>query len=342
MITHNQYLDRCVQLALLAKDAAPNPLVGAVLVYNHIIIGEGWHNQYGQAHAEVNCINSVLEINKPLIAHATLYVSLEPCNHIGKTPACTHLLLKNNIKKLVIGSIDNHSLVNGSGINFLLQNGVEVVLIEHENCQLLNKRFFYFNKTGLPYITLKWAQSKNGCIANNDKSPLKITNLITDVITHRWRSEEQAIMVGTTTLLNDNPTLNVRQWHGKSPIRIAIDMNLKGTLTSIFIDENPSIIYNALQQKNIDNKKYIQLKQPFVLFDLLQSIAEQNIHSVLVEGGSRLLQSFIDNNLWNEARIITNTALYIDNGYTAPVHQFKNKVGTQKIGADLIEYYVNQ
>ncbi|MBC7722390.1 MAG: bifunctional diaminohydroxyphosphoribosylaminopyrimidine deaminase/5-amino-6-(5-phosphoribosylamino)uracil reductase RibD, partial [Pedobacter sp.] len=212
---------RCLELAVLGKgNVAPNPMVGSVLVHEGRIIGEGYHQLYGQPHAEVNCINSVAENDKYLIPQSTLYVSLEPCSHFGKTPPCSDLIIKHDIKKVVVGCRDSYEEVNGKGIENLQQNGVEVVLgILENDCKNLNKRFFTFHTKKRPFIILKWAETANGKIASNTNERLLISNDFSNRVVHKWRSEEGAILVGTKTASLDNPSLNNRLWHGKNPIR---------------------------------------------------------------------------------------------------------------------------
>jgi diaminohydroxyphosphoribosylaminopyrimidine deaminase/5-amino-6-(5-phosphoribosylamino)uracil reductase len=334
---------RCLQLAALgAGSVTPNPMVGSVLVYADKIIGEGFHQKYGEPHAEVNCINNVKEIDKPFIKKSSLYVSLEPCNHFGKTPPCTDLILENKIPKVVIGCIDVYKEVAGKGILKLQKAGVEVVsgVLEKE-CTELNKRFFTFHQKFRPYIILKWAQSVNGKTGAADRRVL-ISNEYTNRIVHKWRSEESAILVGTNTVLQDDPYLTNRLWRGKNPVRIIIDKNLKlQPSLKIFNTDSKTIIFNLLQDSVKENVAYIKLRKENFLNDLMHSLFENNIQSVIIEGGAKTLQSFIDKDLWDEARVITNEELIIENGISAP--EMKNFISLkqQRNTGDLINYYLH-
>ena len=313
-------MSRCLQLAELgAGYVAPNPMVGAVLVYEDKIIGEGYHQKYGEAHAEVNCINSVSEQHKNLVEKSALYVSLEPCSHYGKTPPCADLIIKNKIKKVIIGCKDIYKEVAGSGIQKLRNAGLEIAVgILEKECTQLNKRFFTFHQQFRPYIILKWAQSANGKIGSVEKRIL-ISNDYSNRVAHRWRSEEAAILVGTRTALHDDPLLTTRLWNGKDPGRIAIDKNLILPQTlKLFNADSKTIIYNLRQASTAENLVYIKLEKENFIDQILQSLFEMNIQSVMIEGGSNTLQSFIDAGLWDEARIITNKELIIENGIAAP------------------------
>lgn len=346
-------MQRCIELAAKgAGNVAPNPMVGAVLVYNDEIIGEGWHKQYGEAHAEVNCINSVSDENKWLITSSTLYVSLEPCAHFGKTPPCADLIIQHKIPKVVIGCRDPFIEVNGKGIEKLQAAGVEVESgVMEEECKTLNKRFFTFHTQQRPYIILKWAETADGKIAppppeggilNSDNSNrLLISNDYSNRIVHQWRSEEAAILVGTNTALLDDPALTTRLWPGKSPIRLVLDMNLRlPTSLKIFNGEVRTIVFNAMKQVEKENLLYHKIdKDNNVIAQLMKALYQVNIQSVLVEGGARLLQSFIDAGLWDEARVIKNEELIINNGLNSPILSVANKVSEQKILRDKIEIY---
>jgi diaminohydroxyphosphoribosylaminopyrimidine deaminase/5-amino-6-(5-phosphoribosylamino)uracil reductase len=300
-------------------------MVGAVLVYGHTVIGEGWHQKYGQAHAEVNCLNSVKAENKHLIAQATLYVSLEPCSHYGKTPPCSDLIIQQKIKKVVVGCIDAFAKVNGSGIEKLRNAGVEVILGDwQEECKKFNKRFFTFHQQQRPYIILKWAQTANKKIAYenqlNTKERLFISNDVTNRLVHKWRSEESAIMIGKNTALLDNPSLSCRNWTGNNPIRIVVDRSLEiPQHYKVYNKEATTIILNQNKNELRDNIQFC--KVPFgknALKELLTLCYNLNIQSVLIEGGAKLLQSFIRENIWDECRIITHQDLWIENGLAAP------------------------
>lgn len=334
---------RCLQLAELgAGNVAPNPMVGAVLVYEDTIIGEGYHQKYGEAHAEVNCINNVRKENTSLIEKSTLYVSLEPCSHYGKTPPCTDLIIKNKIKKVVIGCKDVYKEVAGKGIQKLQNAGAVVITgVLEKDCIQLNKRFFTFHLKFRPYIILKWAQTANGKIGSAEKRIL-ISNEYSNRLVHKWRNEEAAILVGTNTALNDDPLLTTRLWHGKNAVRVVIDKKL--TLPSalkIFNSDAKTLIFNLVKNSAKENLVYIKLENENFTEELLQSLFEMNIQSIMIEGGAKTLQSFINAGLWDEARIITNEKLIIENGIAAP--EMKNFV-LQKLERyfdNVISYYTN-
>lgn len=337
-----QYMIRCIQLAKLgAGNVAPNPMVGAVLVYENQIIGEGYHQKYGEAHAEVNCINSVDEGNKSLIAKSTIYVSLEPCSHYGKTPPCADLIIKNKIQKVVIGVKDIYKKVDGTGIEKLQDAGLDVVtgVLERE-CHDLNKRFFTFHQKKRPYIILKWAQSVNNKIGLNTGDRVLISNKYSNRLVHKWRSEEAAILVGTNTALHDNPALTNRLWKGNNPIRIVIDKELKlPTTLKIFNTDAKTIIFNSLKNEINDNVNFIKIDGNDFLSAMLHSLYELRIQSVLVEGGTNTIQSFIDKNLWDQARVTTNEEMIIDNGIAAPEIKNCKFLREEKYFNDSIKWY---
>lgn len=343
MKEHEWYMKRCFQLAKLgAGKVAPNPMVGAVLVYNNIIIGEGYHEQYGQSHAEVNCINSVKKEQVSLIEKSTLYVSLEPCNHFGNTPPCSDLVIKYKIPTVVIGCKDLNAKVNGSGIKKLEEAGINIVVgVLEKEAMELNRRFFTFHLHKRPYIILKWAQSNDNFIAPLQSGNFKITHLITDKLVHKWRSESSAIMVGTKTALLDNPSLTTRLWEGKNPIRIFIDKNLQVPLDYHLLDGSvPAIIFNTLIEKTVNNLSYIKYDASINFIDqLIKSLYEKEIQSLMVEGGSTLLQSFIDAGCWDEARVITNTALMLNEGVSSPVISDCVLAKENKIKGDHLHIY---
>lgn len=347
---------RCLELAKLAAgNVAPNPMVGAVLVHEERTIGEGYHQRFGEAHAEVNCINSVKPEDKHLISKSTLYVSLEPCTHFGKTPPCTDLILKNKIPKVVIGCKDIYKDVDGKGIKKLQDAGVEVITgVLEKECNELNKRFFTFHKKQRPYIILKWAESANGKIGTSPlPSPSRllpgerglasrtfISNEYTNRLVHKWRSEEAAILVGKQTALKDDPSLTTRLWPGENPIRCVIDSNLNLPLgLKLFDQSTPTIVFNFLKDDKEKNIKRVKLSDGN-LSTLLRSMYDLQLQSMIVEGGAILLQSFMDAELWDEARIITNEQLKIENGIAAP--QLKNATLQQqeKYFNDTINYFL--
>lgn len=339
-------MQRCLQLAQLgAGSVMPNPMVGAVLVHNHMIIGEGYHQQYGQAHAEVNCINNVKEVDRHLINQSTLYVSLEPCNHFGKTPPCADLISKHQIPEVVIACTDPFEKVNGSGIKKLQAAGIKVIEgILKEEAAELNKRFFAFHKKQRPYIILKWAQSSNLKIANENFEAVKISNEITNRLVHKWRSEEAAILVGTNTALHDNPALTTRLWPGKNPVRIVIDRQLKlPAHLQLFDGSTATIVINTIKQAENTNTFFYKIaEEENLLTALMNLLYHQQLSSLIVEGGALLLQSFIDAGLWDEARIITNNELIIDNGIQSPVLKNNKLITTEHLLSDSLQVYTNK
>ena len=336
-------MHRCLQLAKLAAgDVAPNPMVGAVLVHEGKIIGEGYHEKFGAPHAEVNCLNSVKKEDKNNINKSTLYVSLEPCSHFGKTPPCTDLIIHNKINKVIIGCRDIFKEVNGRGISKLLDAGVQVVTgVLEEECRQLNKRFFTFHQKHRPYIILKWAESADGKMAAGGMKTGQrtyISNACSNRLVHKWRSEEASILVGTQTALLDNPSLTTRFWKGKDPIRLVIDSNLRLPLHLALFDKKArTIVFNTHKQQEEENLVFYKIATGD-LHSMLTALYELQIQSVLVEGGARLLQSFIDKGLWDEARIIRNDQLVIGKGLSAPELKGGSLHHQEKCLGDLIRY----
>lgn len=337
------YMLRCVELARQGSGAvAPNPMVGAVLVHGQRIIGEGWHEVYGGPHAEVNCIRSVQPQDHHLIPSATMYVSLEPCAHFGKTPPCADLIIAQKIPKVVVGSLDPFPDVNGKGIAKLRAAGVSVETgVATEACEALNRRFFTFHRQHRPYIVLKWAESANRKIAANGDDRLLITNTLSNRLVHQWRSEESAILVGTKTALLDDPALTNRLWTGGNPIRLVIDMRL--TLPEhlhVFDGQSPTIIFNTLRHDVEGQLKFYQVTEDVDLVDqILNALYVLNIQSVLVEGGAKTLQSFLDKDCWDEIRVLTNTSLHVDQGLPAPAVPVYGKKETLTLLNDLVTIY---
>lgn len=337
---------RCLQLAKLGEgNVAPNPMVGSVLVHDNRIIGEGYHQQYGEAHAEVNCINSVAKEDVHLIPHSTIYVSLEPCAHFGKTPPCSDLIIKHGIKKVVIGCRDSFKQVDGKGIEKLRLSGAEVTVGILENkCKELNKRFFTFHEKKRPFIVLKWAETVNGIIGTNGNDRLLISNDISNRLVHQLRHQNAAILVGTNTVLLDNPSLTNRLWVGKNPIRLVIDKDLKlPTHLQLFNQAERTIVFNYIKHEEQENLTYYKLnKEADLLDEILAACYQLNIQSLLVEGGSKTLQSFIDKHLWDEAIVITNTALIVNKGVAAPILNHHTKVNQSVLLNDTITYFTHQ
>lgn len=337
---HEIYMHRCLELALKGLGSvSPNPMVGAVLVHEDRIIGEGFHQQYGKEHAEVNCINSVVE--KELIPFSTLYVSLEPCSHFGKTPPCSNFIVENNIKKVVVATTDFSSKVNGKGIAFLRQNGVEVIehILEKEAVDL-NIRFFIFHEKKRPFIILKWAQSADGLIGiTNERTAL--SSEITNTIVHQWRNEEDAIWVGFNTALIDNPTLNVRHISGNNPIRILFDRDLTLSKKNHLMDDSiNTLIFNCIKSEMTNRTNFIQIEEENFIQSILNHLYNLNISSVIIEGGSKLLQQFFDLNLFDEVRLI-QTIKVLNEGYLAPNLKNVTFEGSSFVGTDEIRYFKN-
>jgi diaminohydroxyphosphoribosylaminopyrimidine deaminase / 5-amino-6-(5-phosphoribosylamino)uracil reductase len=337
------FMQRCFHLADLGSgNTAPNPMVGAVLVYDGKIIGEGYHEFNGGPHAEVNCIGSVKSSDRHLIPLSTLYVSLEPCCHHGKTPPCTDLIIREKIKLVVIGCRDPFPMVNGKGIEILRANGVVVECpILEESAKGLNRRFFTFHMEKRPYIILKWAQSANRKIASDREIRKQISNKYSNRLVHKWRSEEAGIMVGTRTALLDNPELTTRLWRGQNPIRILPDLRLRLPDYLNLLDGTvDTIVLNGRISRHSGNIRYIQVNLELEFIPaILSALYREHILSILVEGGKNLLQSFIDYKAWDELRIITNNELIIEEGMPAPEFSGAGLVKSDLIGGDSINYY---
>jgi len=339
-------MHRCLELAKKGSGfVAPNPMVGAVLVHEEKIIGEGFHQQYGGPHAEVNCINSVKKEDRNKISSSVLYVSLEPCSHFGKTPPCTDLIIANKIPEVVIGCRDPFKEVDGKGIEKLKAAGIKVVYgILEEECQQFNKRFFTFHTKHRPYIILKWAETADGKMAGERTSRLLISNEQTNRLVHKWRSEEASILVGTNTALLDDPELTTRDWNGPSPIRLVVDMDLKLPSTlKTFNNKQRTVIFNTRKHEEVDHLIYYQVTRDVnLVHQIVNALYQMKIESVLVEGGARLLQSFIDEGVWDETRIIKNEELKINDGLAAPQLVLKNAEQEMKILNDSIKIYQNE
>lgn len=321
---HEKYMMRCIELAKNGLGTTyPNPLVGSVVVYKDTIIGEGWHKKAGEPHAEVNAVNSVAD--KSLLRQSTIYVNLEPCSHFGKTPPCSDMIIRHNIPEVVIGTADPNAKVAGNGIRKLTDAGIKVTVgVLESECLELNRRFFTFHQKKRPYIILKWAESNDGFISpaiKDEKKPVWLSNSYSRQLVHKWRSEEQAILVGTQTVVDDNPQLNARDWSGNNPIRIVLDRSGR-------IPEDSHIFDNQTKTIVISGKIFPSQKENviFEVIDFNTEIPKQvldvlyryEILSVIIEGGRQTLQSFIDENLWDEARIFrSGFSLY--EGTSAPV-----------------------
>lgn len=335
---------RCIELAKKGSGfVAPNPMVGALLVHHDEIIGEGWHEQFGHAHAEVNCIqNAIANGTADRLQHAALFVSLEPCAHFGKTPPCVDLIIKHQIPKVVIGCRDPFNEVDGKGITKLKAAGVEVIVdVLKEQCIELNKRFFTFHTKQRPYIILKWAQSKNNRISSSTTKRLFISSEFTNRLVHQWRSEEASILVGTNTALMDDPQLTNRYSKGKQPVRLVLDKELKiPSSAKLMNDDAVTFIFNYHQHIAKGQPQYFQIaKDMSAVPQIIKALYQKNIQSMLVEGGRQLLQSFIDENLWDEARVIANEELKIAKGLAAPKLHNSILINEIQIISDTIKIY---
>jgi diaminohydroxyphosphoribosylaminopyrimidine deaminase/5-amino-6-(5-phosphoribosylamino)uracil reductase len=337
----NMYMARCLQLAAFgAGYTAPNPMVGAVLVHRGRIIGEGYHQEYGGPHAEVRCISSVLPKDRSLIPLSTLYVSLEPCSHYGKTPPCTKLILEHQIRNVVIGCRDPFPLVDGRGIETLKTAGVDLVfpVLEKES-QEMNRRFFTFHREKRPYVVLKWARSADGKIAGADGTGVKISGPLSNRLVHRWRTEEAGILIGKNTAMRDNPQLTARLWTGKNPVRIVLDgfLSLPEGL-HVFDRKVPTVILNNVRDELSEN--LIRKKTDTRDTDaILESLYGLGIQSVLVEGGASILQSFIDSGRWDEIRTITAENLQMPGGLPGPVMPACRLTKTETWGSDTVRWF---
>jgi diaminohydroxyphosphoribosylaminopyrimidine deaminase / 5-amino-6-(5-phosphoribosylamino)uracil reductase len=345
LMQHTTYMQRCLYLAQLGQGSvAPNPMVGAVLVHNGNIIGEGYHMKYGQAHAEVNCISSVLEVNKHLIKESTLYVSLEPCAHYGKTPPCANFIVDNGIPNVVIGCRDNYEEVDGKGIAFLEKHGVQVVFgVLEAQCLALNKYFFTYHKKKRPYIILKWAQTADGFIGSGTTNRVHITNNLANALVHYWRSQYSAIMVGKNTLQLDNPFLTARGIQGNQPTKIIIaPSGLTATNFNALNGNGKTLVFTALPAQTKNHVQFIKINNSTNFLEyVLTQLYNLNVQTVLVEGGFQLLQGFINSNIWDEARVFTNTELYINNGIKAPLVNNRLLVNTTQMEKNVLHHYIN-
>ncbi|MEC3966980.1 bifunctional diaminohydroxyphosphoribosylaminopyrimidine deaminase/5-amino-6-(5-phosphoribosylamino)uracil reductase RibD [Flagellimonas halotolerans] len=349
MNIHQKYILRCIELGKKGLGTtAPNPMVGCVIVHNKKVIGEGFTAPYGGPHAEVNAINSVKD--KSLLKESLLYVTLEPCSHYGKTPPCADLIAKHQLKEVLIGLQDPHDKVAGKGIKKLEDAGCKVTIgVLEDECRQHHKRFLTFQEKRRPYIILKWAESDDGFLApdaslrSDNPEPFWITNPYSKQLVHQWRSQEQAILVGTRTVLEDNPKLTTRNWAGKNPIRVVLDKDLKIDASYHLLDTSvQTIVLTTIE----DASKYIE-GVVYVVIDFSKPLAMQicnvlhqhNITSVIVEGGAKMLQTFIDENLWDEARVFKGSVCF-ENGLPAPKLQ-----GTlhhqEKILTDTLSFYTN-
>lgn len=312
-------MSRALELAGLgAGNVSPNPMVGCVIVHEGRIIGEGWHRKYGEAHAEVNAVNSVE--NKSLLSESEVYVTLEPCSHFGKTPPCADLLVYHQVKRVIICNVDSNPLVGGKGIEKLKNAGIEVITgILEEEGRILNRRFFTYIEKKRPFVILKWAESQDGFIAKPGFEAVQISNPLSKRLVHKMRSEEDAIMVGTNTARYDNPQLNVRNWTGRNPLRVVIDNKLElSEDLFLFDDSQPTICYNQLKDGTEKETIFVKIPEKETLLFILNDLFQRKIQSLIVEGGARLLQSFADERLWDEVYLIKGDN-FLTEGIKAPI-----------------------
>lgn len=333
-----RYMQRAIELAAMGLGSvSPNPMVGCVIVHDDRIIGEGYHQKYGEAHAEVNAINVVKD--QSLLQRATAYVTLEPCAHWGKTPPCANLLVEKKIARVVIAAVDSNPLVGGKGIKILQDAGIEVSTgILEKEARFQNKRFFTQIEKKRPYVILKWAQTSDGFVARSDFSSKWISNSSSRQLVHKWRAEEDGILVGKNTAIYDDPSLNVREWEGKNPIRVVIDSRLELPLNLKLFDQTiPTICFNILKSEKQENLEYVKLREGFEISELLDELVHRNIQSILVEGGSFLLSKFIAAELWDEARVFKSQNKF-EAGILAPkLNQISPE--SYQIQSDLLQIF---
>lgn len=344
-MNHELYMSRALELATLGRGfVSPNPLVGCVIVYDDRmgprIIGEGWHQRFGEAHAEVNAIRSVRPEDENLLSQSTVYVTLEPCSHFGKTPPCADLLIQKGVGRVVVCNDDPNPLVAGRGIAKLREAGIQIETgVLAERGRELNRRFFTQMEKGRPYIILKWAETSDGFIGGPNGQPVTISGPLAGRLVHRWRAEEAAIMVGTNTALSDNPRLNVRLWHGPNPTRIVIDKaGQLPTNLHLFDNAQPTLCYTYESTRSAGQLTFVQLSQqePF-LSQLIADLHARKIQSVLVEGGAILLNSLLEARLWDEMRVFRSPK-QLRGGVKAPVVQGR-LMDRELVGEDELQVF---
>lgn len=338
-MTDAQFMRRALDLAVLgAGNTRPNPMVGCVIVHEGKIIGEGYHKMYGEAHAEVNAIKSVVAVD--LLSQSTAYVTLEPCSHYGKTPPCADLLIANQLDKVIICNTDPNPLVAGRGIKKLEDAGIKVTrgVLEQEGLEL-NKRFFTFHQKKRPFILLKWAQTTDGFIARENFDSKWISNQYSRQLVHKWRAEEAAIMVGTNTAKYDDPSLTVRDWKGANPMRVVIDRSLSlDAKLKLFDGTVDTLVLTTIAKPSMQHVSYIKLDE-LSPQKIIEALYKRNIQSVLIEGGSSLINSFIEENLWDEARVFTSKVNF-GSGVAAPVIKVESQK-EENIQGDQLHTFIN-
>jgi len=345
MSQHENYMHYCLELAVKGLgQVAPNPMVGCIIAGENGIVSEGYHEIFGKPHAEINALNAVETPSS--LKDATLYVNLEPCNHQGKTGPCTDAIIASGIKKVVVGCVDPNPEVKGKGIEKLVRSGIDVVTgVSERECIEVNKRFFVFHEKKRPFIILKWAQTKDGFIDRKrtaGETPAKITQDAADMLVHLWRSQEQAIMVGTHTVIMDNPKLTTRKTAGPSPTRVILDRTLRvPTSSNVFDKSAHTIVFTEQKTGGNHGAEYIPVNfDGTLLTNMLTELYKKNIQSVIIEGGEKLLKSFIDKDLWDEAKVFYSSRTLGD-GVTAPNFPFPTR-GEIRIGDDTLCLYRNK
>lgn len=331
------FMVRALQLAEKGRGyVSPNPMVGCVIVHEGNIIGEGWHREFGGPHAEVHAVHSV--DNQSLLSESTVYVTLEPCVHWGKTPPCANLLVDKKVKKVVIAATDSNPLVGGKGIEILKNAGVEVETgVLEKEARWQNRRFFTQIEKQRPYVILKWAQTQDGFVARENFDSKWISNPQSRQLVHKWRAEEDAILVGKNTAAYDNPRLDVRDWVGKNPIRVVLDSKLElSNELNLFDQTIPTLVFNTVKEKAEENLEWIHLPQ-ITPKAILQELQSRKIQSLIVEGGSQVLRQFIESGLWDEARVFTASAQF-ERGISSPILN-QNPSETLSIGTDQLDIY---
>ena len=347
MNIHEKYINRCIEIGKNGLGTtAPNPMVGCVIVHEQKIIGEGYTSPFGGHHAEVNAIKNVKD--KSILESATIYVTLEPCSHFGKTPPCSDLIIKHKIPHVVIGCMDDNPKVAGKGIAKLKSAKCQITLgVLEAECKIHHKRFFTFHNKKRPYIILKWAETQDGYIApasKDKREPVWITHSYSRQLVHKWRAEEQAILVGTNTVLEDNPSLTVRDWTGKNPIRIVLDQHLIiSTDSKVFNKEAKTILITSEKKQDESHQEFTQTidwsSKNTIARQICEILYNNEINSVIIEGGSKTLQTFIDGNLWDEARVFKGKSTF-GKGILAPTIQGKH-ISEEKILSDNLKIYTN-
>lgn len=331
------FMRRAFELAENGKGhVSPNPLVGCVIVHNGRIIGEGWHMKYGGDHAEVNAVNSIQ--NRSLLMESTVYVNLEPCSHFGKTPPCADMLVMEKVKQVVISNLDPHPLVDGKGIRKLQEAGIKVrVGICEKEGRQINKRFFTFVEKHRPYIILKWAQTADGFIARENYDSKWISNESSRTLVHKWRAEEDAVLVGTNTAAQDDPKLTVREWKGRNPLRVVVDRSLRlpGHL-NLFDRSQATLCYNTIKDSASENLQLVKLGRSNFIRDMVQDLYNRRIQSLIVEGGTETLLAFMNEGLWDEACVFISPQFF-QKGIPAP--EMSGPFREIKIDSDLLRIY---